>query len=387
MGRTCRQLIDVARNDWKLFLADRRAAALCFIVPIILASAFGLIFDRPGEQMGDRPLPLLLVNEETTGKAKPLIDDLLNGGRIRGEIVDRATAEREIAKRSYGVAIIFPSNFNLKSPKPNVEMLHHPLSAAESQWAEGLLMEVTLKRMAASYLRPLGLKTGEMTRPVQVNRVAVSTNGSHQFNSYSHSFCGMTLQYLLFWGLESGLLFLRERQRGLWNRVRVAPVSLTIVLLGRALATGSIAVLQIGCTFAFGYFVFGVTIQGSWLAFMGLVLAVSMLAAGTGLCVAAVGGTEARARSFFIVVILGLSMLGGLWLPAFLLPAWVQQISQALPTTWAMRGFDAVTWQGHDFRTVFPSLLAVSLFALAFMLVAMVRFYWAERQRRLGVSG
>lgn len=386
MGRMLREIAELARNDWKLFLADRRAALLCFLVPIVLASAFGLIFDRPGQQMGERPLPLLLVNENTNGKAQPLIDDLFKGGRITGEVVDRATAEREVAKRAYGVAIIFPADFNLKSGKPHVEMLHHPLCAAESQWAEGLLMEVTLKRLAASYLRPLGLKTGELTRPVEVNRVAIPANGAHPFNSYSHSFCGMTLQYLLFWGLESGLLFLRERQRGLWRRLRSSPVSLTTVLFGRALATASIAILQIVVTFTFGYFVFGVTITGSWLAFLGLVFAISILSAGVGLCVAAVGGTEARARSFFIVVILGLSMLGGLWLPAFLLPSWVQDVSQALPTTWAMRGLDGVTWQGQDFHRVMPSLLAVSLFAVAFMMLAIIRFQWSERRRRLGVS-
>ncbi|WP_020471085.1 ABC transporter permease [Zavarzinella formosa] len=384
---TLRLIVDLARNDWKLFLADRRAAVMCFLVPIVLASAFGLIFDRPGQNLGEHKLPLLLVNENTTGKAQPIIDDLLKGGHIEGKVVDRATAEREVARRSCGVAIVFPADFDWKANKPRVEMLHHPMSAAESQWAEGLLMEVCLKRLAAGYLRPFGLKpAGEMSRPVEVCRVTIPANGSHPFNSYSHSFCGMTLQYLLFWGLESGLLFLRERQRGLWRRVRVAPVSLTTVLFGRALATASIALLQIACTFAFGNLVFGVTITGSWWGFIGLAVTVSLLAAGTGLCVAAIGGTEARARSMFIVVILGLSMLGGLWLPAFLLPVWVQDVSQALPTSWAMRGMDAVTWQGQDFARMFPSLLAVSLFAIAFMALAIGRFHWAERQRRKGVS-
>ena len=54
------------------------------------------------------------------------------------------------------------------------------------------------------------------------------------FNSYTHSFSGMTLQYLLFWGMESGLLLLRERQRGVWLRVRAAPVPLHAILLGKA---------------------------------------------------------------------------------------------------------------------------------------------------------
>ena len=50
--------------------------------------------------------------------------------------------------------------------------------------------------------------------------------------------------------------------------------------------------------------------------------------------VAAVGGTEARARSVSILVILGVSMLGGLWVPAFLLPEWVRDAALASLSSW-----------------------------------------------------
>ena len=40
-------IVTLAAKDWRLFWADRRAAVLCFLVPVILASAFGIIFHRP----------------------------------------------------------------------------------------------------------------------------------------------------------------------------------------------------------------------------------------------------------------------------------------------------------------------------------------------------
>ena len=51
----------------------------------------------------------------------------------------------------------------------------------------------------------------------------------------------MTLQYLLFWGMDSGLLLLRERRLGIWRRLRAAPVSRLTLLAGRALATALVA--------------------------------------------------------------------------------------------------------------------------------------------------
>ena len=387
MGRQLRLIWDLARNDWKLFLADRRAAALCFIVPILLASVFGLVFDRPSQRMGSPKLPLLVVVEDDTSATRAVVAELMAGCHVEARVVDRMEAERAVERRDCGVAVVFPTGFSGPGKKPAVELLHHPLAALESQWAEGLLTEVLMKRAAREYLAPMGLSVdAAAARSFDVKRATLPADSGHAFNAYSHSFSGMTLQYLLFWGLESGLLFLRERQRGLWRRMRAAPVPLTTALLGRATATAAIALAQIATTFAFGWAVFGVTIDGSWLAFIGLALGIAVLAAATGLCVAAVGGTEARARSVFIVVILALSMLSGLWLPAFLLPGWVREVAEVLPTTWAMRGLDGVTWQGMGFSAVWPSVAAVTGFTAAFFALAVVRFQWSESRRRRGVT-
>jgi ABC-2 type transport system permease protein len=127
-----------------------------------------------------------------------------------------------------------------------------------------------------------------------------------------------------------------------------------------------------------------VTVTGSLVGFILLALAACALAAATGLLVAAIGGTEARARSVSILVILGVSMIGGLWMPAFLLPEWVREASLSLPTAWAMRGFGAVTWQGLGFRSVLPCVFAVAAFAGVFLTVAIVCLKRSEGRLRKG---
>ena len=106
--------------------------------------------------------------------------------------------------------------------------------------------------------------------------------------------------------------------------------------------------------------------------------------ANTGLLVAAIGGTEARARSVSILLILAVSMLGGLWVPAFLLPSWARDVSLALPTTWAMRGLETVTWQSGGLLAALPSAAAVAGFALGLLAVASVRLKLSERAVREG---
>lgn len=385
-----RLTLALAMKDWRLFWADRRAALLCFVVPVVLASAFGLIFQRPTPDAGPARLPVLVVVEDEGPFTAQVAMDLLASPRLEAKTATLAEAEAAVPQRKPAVAVVLPAGFErLKDwqpgatgERPEVRILHHAAAVAERQWAEGAVTEVIVRRLARSKLG--GLAGGDgLAAPFRIEASAVSA-GSPRFNAYSHSFCGMTLQYLLFWGMESGLVFLRERRRGVWKRTRAAPVPLGCVLAGKALSTAVIALLQVLVTFGFGWLAFGVAVTGSFAGFVLLCLAACGLAASTGLLVAAVGGTEARARSVSIVVILGVSMVGGLWLPEFLLPGWVRDTALSLPTAWAMRGLGGVTWEGLGLAAVLPHVVAVAAFAAAFLAIAVVKLKRDERRIRRG---
>ena len=386
-------VLTLAGKDWRLFWADRRAAVLCFAVPVVLASVFGLIFGRSTEDKAAARLPVAVVVEDDGPFTRRTADAILGAARLDAVELTRAEAERQVADRRPGVAIVLSRGFERvrdwvpggSSPRPPVEILHHPTASAEGQWAEGVLTETVMRQLAGEKLGGL-LGTGgdALAPPFQAEVGPVTGPGRARFDAYAHSFCGMTLQYLLFWGMESGLVFLLERQRGVWPRLRAAPVPLRAILLGKGLATAGIALLMVLVTFGFGWVVFGVRVAGSWPGFVLLAITASGLAAATGLLVAAVGGTEARARSVSILIIIGVSMLGGLWLPAFLLPGWVRDLALALPTTWAMRGLDGVTWQGRGFLDVLPGAAVVAGFTAVFLVVAVAQLAAADRRGQRG---
>ncbi len=375
-------VLTLAGKDWRLFWSDRRAALLCFLIPIILASAFGMIFDRPDPASDMPKLQLLVAVENETPAYRLLIDDLEQSDRVDIELIPIQDIEERLRERRGGVAVILPEQFDSKVGRPRLAIRYHPLAQLEAQWAEGVMTELIMKRIARESFGPVvGAWINE--KPLEVTSEIVAGPRA-QFNSYSHSFCGMTLQYLFFWGMESGLMLLRERRQSAWQRLRSAPVSLMAILLGKVLSTATIALLQVMVVFFFGYLVFGITIDGSLWAFIGIALAISLLSASTGLLVAALGGSEARARSISILAILTVSMLGGLWLPSFLLPEWLQKLSHAFPTSWAMKALDGATWQGRSFLESVPHLLVVLSFASVFMIVAFRFFYRSERIQRRG---
>ena len=172
------------------------------------------------------------------------------------------------------------------------------------------------------------------------------------YNSFAHSFAGMTVQFILFAGIDAGIVLLLLRQGGIWQRIRSAPVGKADFILARVLATALISAIPAGRDLlALPLAFFGVRVSGSVPGFA--LVARGFLPAQCGVRPHArhAGSQRPRAtRGIAIMVMLLLVMAGGAWVPSFLFPQWLQQISLATPTRWAVDGFDAATWRGPAFR-------------------------------------
>ncbi|MCS7022404.1 MAG: ABC transporter permease [Gemmataceae bacterium] len=382
-------------KDWQLLWAERRAVLFSFVVPIVLASAFAMLFDRPAAQQdqGVR-LPLWLVVEDSGPITEELVRHLLASPRLEVRQTDRAHAEAAVRQQRIGVALIIPEGFGQAAAqgarlwmqpseqhRPQLIVLHGATAVTEKEWAAGVITEIVMKQLCLHHFGQWMPKDqGNWQPPLQMIFQRLAPSPQAHFNVYTHSFCGMTLQYLLFWGMECGLMLLRERQGGAWRRLRALATPWKWIVVAKALITASMGSLQVLATFTFGWLVFGVTVEGSWLGFALLALTVCLLAAATGLLVAAWGEGETQARNLSILVILAASMLGGLWLPAFLLPQWVRDLTLVLPTAWAMNGLSAATWQGGSFVAVLPAIGVVFAFALLLLVLAVVRLHYLERR-------
>jgi len=218
-----------------------------------------------------------------------------------------------------------------------------------------------------------------ITVPYTVREEAMTAGSNIAYNGYAHSFGGMAIQFLLFAMANAGIEMLLERQRGLWKRLRSAPVSRLTLLAGKGVSGTLISLMILLVSFAFAIIVFGVRIHGSIAGFLSIAIACSMMAAAFGLLVAAVGGTPATARGVTTLAVLMMVMLGGAWVPTFIFPAWLQQFTMIVPVRWAVDGLDAMTWRGIGLSgAVVPTAVLLG-FAAAFATLAAARFRWEER--------
>jgi ABC-2 type transport system permease protein len=221
-------------------------------------------------------------------------------------------------------------------------------------------------------------RTPGITMPYEVHEQAMTSGQNVQYNGYSHSFAGMGIQFLLFAAANLGVEVLIERQRGLWKRLRSAPLGRFTLLTAKVISITIISLLTLFVSFGFAMIVFHVTIDGSLLGFGIVSLTCAMMAATFGLLVAALGRTPGSARGVTTLAVLMMVMLGGAWVPSFVFPSWLQTVTLVVPARWAVDGLDSMTWRGAGLTAALMPSLVLLGFATLFGAIAFLRFPWEE---------
>lgn len=224
-----------------------------------------------------------------------------------------------------------------------------------------------------------GNRGANFQMPYTVKQTEASSRPETKYNGFSHSFAGMGVQFILFMGIDLGITLLTTRRMGLWQRLRAAPLSRGTLLASQVASGTLIAAILFALILAAGMLFFLVRVEGSMVGFIGLIIAFALMTATFGLFIAALGKTPEATRGLAIFATLVMVMLGGAWVPSFVFPPWLQTASLAMPTRWAVDGFDAMTWRGLGWEAAWPAILVLLGFAVLFGVIATLRFDWDEK--------
>jgi len=424
-------VIAMVRKDLLLFFSDRRSVIVSFVVPIAIASFFGSIFSGASRNGERARVAVMVVDRDESAISRGIASGAQADTNLAVTLTNADVARDSVRRGKTSVGVIIPKGFGEASgaalfsngEKPELEMLYDPSRAMELAMVRGILTQHVMesvsremfggaqgraylekaipqieasgmsqeqKQLLLQVLRSVGRfydqparsqasgRVGGLTVPYTVREEPVTAGADVAYNGYAHSFAGMGIQFLLFAMANLGVEMLLERQRGLWKRLRSAPVSRLTLLLGKGVSGAIISLLVFGVSFGFAMAVFGVRIEGGLAGFVGIAIACSLMASAFGLLVAALGNTPATARGVTSLGVLVMVMLGGAWVPAFVFPAWLQQLTLVVPVRWAVDGFDAMTWRGIGSQGAVVPIVVLIGFAALFAGVAAVRFRWEE---------
>ncbi len=419
-----RQILAITLKELKVVWLDREALALLFAMPMFFILVMSLALQGVFEAgTKGRPVEVLVINADGGPLAEQVVADLrgVEGltliEKADGVPLSLETAEALIRRGDYPLALSFGAGFSERilqargmpeSEKATVTLISDPATHLQLLASvKGMIRSAVERRVLSATLPqrmrqafenqasgvPLNVNPHDRNREEQLRGILEdTTQGSPDdsrvvFVSASpkgfsegrrptateQNVPAYTIFGVFFIVLTLASSFLREKQDGTFQRVLTAPLSKTALLIGKLLPYYVVNLIQIGLMFGVGVVLFGMK-PGYLPALILISMALAAAANGLGLLVAALGKTEAQVNSLSVLLAVMLAAVGGMMVPAFIMPGFMKTLSLFTPHAWALAGYHDVIIRGLGLREVLPETGVLLGFAALFFAGALWRF-------------
>jgi ABC-2 type transport system permease protein len=205
-------------------------------------------------------------------------------------------------------------------------------------------------------------------------------------NAVQHNVPAWTLFAIFFIMVPLSINMVKEKNQGTWIRLLTSPTSNTILIFGKTATYLLISLLQFYAMLLIGRFVFPymglpiLQLNGQFLLLSYIALASGLAAIGLGILLGTIAKTQEQAAPFGATFVIILAAIGGVWIPVFAMPNFMQIIAKLSPMHWALESFYDVILRQASFIEVLPKTLLLLVF---FILMLVLAFLYDKKKRHI----
>lgn len=186
---------------------------------------------------------------------------------------------------------------------------------------------------------------------------------------------------LLGWAIASGGAFgaaitlVNWRQTKLLRRLRLAPVSVGSIVLARVGISLAVALVQLAVFLGIATLpYFGLRLSADWWMAIPVVICGTLAFLSIGLLVGSITTSQQAATAVANIIILPMAFLGGAFVPLDFAPAWIRDVSYAMPLRYLVTGMQNVMARGEGPLAALPAI-GILLGLTAVLTIAAVRLF------------
>lgn len=391
MRTILRQALLLASKDTRIFFRDRAALTFAFLLPFVFVIGFSLALRDVGPE--DAGLRFTVVTQETEGISVQAVDTMVAAadGQVATMSFDEA-ADSEDAGVIDGF-VAFPADFTqryLAGEPATLEVVVGEVAPADEAALRGFAQEIASRfnearatlsavialgspQEAAAAMQELLSNTSGLAVDLRVEQVGEIA----PFNSSNFTLPGYLTMFVFFTAAMGAEALARERQTHTLERLMANGVRRESLIVGKFLAGALIGVVQVAVMWIVGALAFNVDLGASPVAVVLLSLLMVVASAAFGVLLASFAHNVRTASAAGVLTSLVLAPVGGSWWPLFITPPFMQSLARITPHGWANGGLNKLMLFGAEFGDVLPEMIALVIFAAAFLAIALWRFRMA----------
>ena len=183
---------------------------------------------------------------------------------------------------------------------------------------------------------------------------------------------GMILSNILI--LITALTIVRERETGTLEQLIVTPLAKWEIMLGKIVPYVLLGYVQMTMVLLLGHFVFHVPMRGPLLALYAASFLFIVANLGLGLFISTLGRNQAQVIQTAFLFMLPNVLLSGFMFPREAMPDGARWFGLLLPLTHYLTLIRGIVLKGNGLTEVWPQVLALAAFAVAFFTFSTRRF-------------
>ncbi|MBQ0788293.1 MAG: ABC transporter permease [Oceanihabitans sp.] len=412
-----RKLWASAYKEYLLLIKDFGGLVVLFVMPLVLIITITIIQDSTFKTISDAKIPVLIVDNDKGTVAQTIQDGLATSNTFQVIVKESETIARDLVfSGKYQLAIIIPENLSSdleKKVTQNVDGILSKFGLDEEGETEAIVIpkkEVKLYFDPATQLTfKSSVKNGidKMISKIETQSIykafqqqitddpteaifetdnfisfkeilPIKNDEEIKPNSVQHNVPAWTLFAIFFIIVPLSINIVKEKSQGTFVRLRTNPVSYATVLGGKTLIYLCVCIIQFILMLAIGVYLFPVMglptldISGRLPLLFVVAIFSGLAAIGLGLLLGTIAKTQEQSAPFGATFVVILAALGGVWVPVFIMPKFMQTLSNISPMNWGLNAFYDVFLRNSGLVEILPEIGLLFVFFIVTTLIAIV---------------
>lgn len=356
-------------TDVRRLFRDKVGIFFVFIFPLIFLLVFGTIFGSND----DISVKVALLNQSETEYAAAVETQLKDGDvfDVDETITSLDSANEKMSRSELSATIILPEEFGTvpdggKHPTGQARLVYDPSNESAIQVVVSIL-ESYFAEMNAQLVTPT-------EEPFTVTPESTAPAGLTRFDYVFSGLLGFTVLSLGIFGPTT--VFPRLKQRGVLRRYQATPIKVWQYFVANVLSNAFVGILAVAFMFLTSLIVFDLNMRGNLLNLAIIIILGVTLLFGIGLAIGGWAKNENQAAPLSQIVVLPMMFLSGVFFPTFLMPEWLQSITQYIPLTPVVDSIRLIITENASLLDLGPQLAIIGGWTIAIYIIAFKVFRW-----------
>lgn len=405
------------KKEFQLLLYDKAGLIVLFGMPLLLVYVITIVQDSAFRLVNENKISMVVVNRDQGKEGQKLVDLMQNSGLfdlqqqdtivnlkqsmlttdfLTGMVIETDFSEKLVKKASIVSSSMMTELGLEENPTPQeklqlsaLEFYHDPVLQENYCLSIINMIDAFLKTIEGELLinqlcaelelteAPAQLKEAMIENRVPIERKVVTNSEQDKLpNSTQHNVPAWTIFAMFFMVVSLGTNLVKERLNGSFVRLKTMPTSFALVIGAKMLLYTTAAVAQVLLVFSLAKLTFpsiglpALSMPTNILGFILITILSGFSAVSYAMVVGTIAKTQEQAHGFGAISIVILAAIGGIWVPSFVMPEFLQTISFISPLNWCLQGFYVLFLKGGMWSALQPVIIGLLTFIVVCLGIA-----------------